>query len=266
MTADFHLHSSFSWDSSTPPRAVIEAALAAGLSTLCFTDHMDTDCPLDGDSFEFDMDEYFRQLCLLQSEYRKHIDVRIGVELGLQPHLGDTFRAYLKSHPFDFVIGSTHIVEHFDPYYPEFWEVYDKKRGIERYLETTLENIRSFDDFDVYGHLDYIVRYLPNREKAFSYRDYADLVDEILKLLLERGKGLEINTGGFKSGLTVPNPCPDVLRRYRELGGEIITLGSDAHTPEYVGCKLDYAKEILRSCGFRYFTIFRDRKPEFIAL
>lgn len=266
MTADFHLHTSFSWDSETPPRAVVEAALKAGLSILCFTDHMDTDYPYDGDSFEFNTDEYFTQLSVLQAEYRDRIEIRIGVELGLQPHLGDIHRSYLKCRPFDFVIGSTHIVDRLDPYYPDFWELYDKKQGIARYLETTMENIRHYDDFDVYGHLDYIVRYIPNGEKSFSYQNYADQVDEILKHLLAHGKGLEINTGSFRSGLTVTNPCPDVLKRYLELGGEIITLGSDAHTPEYTGSRLDYAKEVLRDCGFRYFTVFRERRPEFLPL
>lgn len=267
MTADFHLHSSFSWDSDTAPRTVIETALKKGLSIICFTDHMDTDYPCpDGGPFDFDTNAYFTALCSLQAEYRDRIEVRIGAEFGLQPHLGNAFRTCLLKAPFDFVIGSTHIVDRFDPYYPDFWQVFDKKQGIEAYLKTTLENILAFDDFDVYGHLDYIVRYVPNGEKSFSYKEYADLVDEILRLLLARGKGLEINTGGFRSGLKETNPCPAVLRRYRELGGEIVTLGSDGHTPEYVGHRLDYAREVLADCGFRYFTVFRERKPDFIKL
>lgn len=266
MTADFHLHSSFSGDSTTPPRAVIEAALAQGLSTICFTDHLDPDYPYTHESFIFDTGAYVSCLLKLQREYRDKIEIRIGAELGIQPHLGEVCRAYESQASFDFIIGSTHIVDRKDPYYPDFWELYDKKRGIERYLQTTLENILAYDGFDVYGHLDYITRYVPDQNKCFSYREHAGQIDEILRLLLERGKGLEINTGGFRSGLSETNPCPDILKRYRELGGEIVTLGSDAHTPEYVGTKLAFAKEVLADCGFRYFTVFRKRKPDFIKL
>ena len=85
-------------------------------------------------------------------------------------------------------------------------------------------------------------------------------------LLIEKGKGIEINTGGYKAGLSEPNPCHDVLRRYRELGGEIITMGSDAHTTEYVAYRFADARDVLKECGFRYFTVFRERKAEFVPL
>ena len=91
-------------------------------------------------------------------------------------------------------------------------------------------------------------------------------MDAILRLLIEKGKGIEINTGGWKAGLAETNPCRDVLRRYRELGGEIITMGSDAHTPEYIGYRFADAKEALKACGFRYFTVFRERRPVFMRL
>ena len=100
----------------------------------------------------------------------------------------------------------------------------------------------------------------------FPYAQHADQVDAILKLLIEKGKGIEINTGGYKAGLSEPNPCHDVLRRYRELGGEIITMGSDAHTTEYVAYRFADAREVLKECGFRYFTVFRERKAEFVPL
>ena len=95
---------------------------------------------------------------------------------------------------------------------------------------------------------------------------YSDVIDEILRLLIEKGKGIEINTGGFKYGLGHPNPCEEILARYRELGGEIITIGADAHKPEHVA--FDFAKvpSILKDSGFDYFTVFRERKPEFVKI
>ena len=157
-------------------------------------------------------------------------------------------------------------MDRFDPYYPDFWTSYDAASGVNRYLDVTLQNIRAFDDFDVYGHIDYIIRYVPDGDRVFSYKKHADQVDAVLKLLIEKGKGIEINTGGYKAGLSEPNPCHDVLRRYKELGGEIITMGSDAHTTEYVAYRFADAKEVLRECGFRYFTVFRERKAEFVPL
>jgi histidinol-phosphatase (PHP family) len=266
MKADFHLHSSFSGDSQTPQEAVIAAGISQGLSALCFTDHMDADYPCTDVSFELDTENYLASVRELQQRYSGKLSIGAGVELGLQPHLGDYYRSYTRQYDFDFIIGSTHLVDRYDPYYPEFWNIYNKKEGVLRFLEITLENIQAFDSFDVYGHLDYIVRYVPGEDRSFPYADYADLTDEILRLLISTGKGIEINTAGYKAGLGVPNPCPDILKRYRELGGEIITMGSDAHTAEYVGSCMEKAQELLRSCGFRYFTIFKNRKPEFLPL
>lgn len=126
---------------------------------------------------------------------------------------------------FDFVIGSSHLVGGVDPYYPEYFEKYGDHNGILRYFESILANIRTFDGFDVYGHLDYIVRYC--RAKAYCPAEYSDITDEILKTLISMGKGIELNTAGLKYGLGWAHPHPEVLKRYRELGGEMITVGSD---------------------------------------
>ena len=118
----------------------------------------------------------------------------------------------------------------------------------------------------MYGHLDYIARYVPNQSVPFSYRDYSDLIDAILKSIIEDGKGIEMNMSGYRYGLGMPNPCPDILKRYRELGGEIITVGSDAHTPENVGLRFEKAGEHLVQAGFKYYTVWKERKPVFIKI
>ncbi|MCI8863172.1 MAG: histidinol-phosphatase HisJ family protein [Lachnospiraceae bacterium] len=266
LKADFHLHSSFSGDSDTAPEQIVETGLLKGLSAVCFTDHFDADYPYDNVCFMLDTEAYLERVLELRSAYEGRIEIGFGVELGLQPHLGELYRSYVGQYPFDFVIGSTHLMDGKDPYYASFWEDCAPKDGIRRFLEITLENMKAFDDFDVYGHLDYIVRYAPLEPKRFFYGDYGDLMDEILRFLISRGKGIEVNTGGYKAGLGCPNPCPEVLRRYRELGGEIVTMGSDAHAAEYVGGFMDTARDVLRDCGFRYFTVFRGREAVFVAL
>ena len=99
--------------------------------------------------------------------------------------------------------------------------------------------------------------------EGYSYRKYADEIDEILKHLISYGKGLEMNMAGMKYGLGFPNPHPDVIRRYRELGGEIVTIGADAHRPEHVAFDYEQAGEILTGCGFSYYAEFKGRKPVF---
>ena len=266
MTADYHLHSCFSGDSKTPTEAMVKEGIARGLSLLCLTEHLDLDYPYSDTKFDLDTEAYFREMKRLREVYRERIEFLTGAELGLQPHLGDAYRSWLSDKSFDFLIGSTHLVDRLDPYYPDFWASFDASSGVARYLDVTLQNIQAFDDFDVYGHIDYIIRYIPQGERVFSYKQHAEQVDAILRLLIEKGKGIEINTGGYKAGLSEPNPCHDVLRRYRELGGEIITMGSDAHTTEYVAYRFADAREVLKECGFRYFTVFRKRKAEFVPL
>ncbi len=186
--------------------------------------------------------------------------------MGLQPHLVELNNAVTAKYPFDFVIGSSHVVHGVDPYYPVYYEGRTEDEGYREYFESILENVNTNADFDVYGHLDYVVRYGPNKNTNYSYKKYADIIDEILRILIVKGKGIEINTGGFKAGLGHPNPCEDILLRYKELGGEIITIGADAHVPEYVGYEFDKAMTILKNAGFRYYNVFTKRKSNFIEV
>ena len=165
-----------------------------------------------------------------------------------------------------FVIGSSHVVHGIDPYYPKYYEGRSEKPAYREYFESILENLNTYSDFDVYGHLDYVVRYGPDRNRFYTYEAYADIIDEILRKLISMGKGIEVNTAGFKYGLGHPNPTEAVLLRYHELGGEILTLGADAHAPEHVAYAFDRLPQILRHAGFRYFTVFTGRKPDFLPL
>ena len=172
----------------------------------------------------------------------------------------------MTGHPFDFVIGSSHVVHGIDPYYPKYYKGRSEKTAYREYFESILENLNTYTDFDVYGHLDYVVRYGPDRNRFYTYEAYADIIDEILRKLISMGKGIEVNTAGFKYGLGHPNPTEAVLLRYHELGGEILTLGADAHAPEHVAYAFDRLPQILRHAGFRYFTVFTGRKPDFLPL
>lgn len=266
MLWDTHMHCFFSGDSKADPALMAERALSKKLDGICFTDHCDYDYPDEPDTFILDFSASRRCILSLQEKYRDRLAVRWGVELGLQPHLADVHRELLKKYPFDFVIGSSHVVHGKDPYYPAYYEGKTEAEAYLEYFESILENLDAFSDFDVYGHLDYVVRYGPNKNLDYSYENYADIIDKILKKLISLGKGIEINTGGFKYGLGHPNPCEAVLKRYRAFGGEIITIGADAHQPEHVAYNFKKVPGILSDCGFSYYTVFEERKPKFIKL
>lgn len=266
MKADFHMHTRFSTDSQTMPEEIVEKAIELGLKTICFTDHFDKDYPGHENEFQLDTPNYFHYMRKMQEEYKDKIDIRIGVELGMQPHLGDFLRQYVKQYPFDFIIGSMHLFRGRDPYYKVFFEGKSDKEEYKAAFEETLRTIKTFSDFDVLGHLDFIVRYGNKQAEEYSYEANADVIDEILKYLITNGKGLELNTAGWKYGLSFAHPYPDILKRYRELGGEIITVGSDGHKPEHIAYDFHKVNDLLKSCGFKYYTEFKQRKPVFCAL
>ena len=261
---DTHMHCNFSGDSDAAPEDMIRSAMDKGLSGICFTDHLDIDYPEEPDLFLLDLEGYSAKIHQLQKQY--DLPIRFGIELGLQPHLAARHNEITQAWPFDQVIGSSHTVHGMDPYYPAYYEGKTEEAAYREYFESILENLDAGHDFDVYGHIDYVVRYGPNRNRYYSYEKYADVIDAVLKKLIEMGKGIEINTAGFKYGLGAPNPCESVIRRYRELGGEIITIGADAHKPEHVAYDFAKVPAILRNAGFSYYTVFRQRKPEFIRL
>ena len=266
MFWDQHMHCNFSGDSDALPEDMIKAGIAHGLSGICFTDHLDYDYPEEPNIFLLDFDNYFKALSDLKEKYADKISVNIGIELGLQTQAAGQNLAVAEKYPFDFIIGSSHVVNHMDPYYPEFFAGRDEDAAYMEYFESVLENINSVVDFDVYGHIDYVVRYGPNKNAFYTYEKFKDIIDAILTQLISKGKGIEVNTGGFKYGLGHPNPTEDIIKRYRELGGEIITMGADAHVPEYVAYEFDKTAQIIKKCGFKYYTVFKNRKAEFIPL
>lgn len=270
ITGDCHMHTSFSSDSETPAEDMIRSAIEKGLDAICITDHMDVDFPPDEElgehPFLFDVDAYFQKLRALKEQYADQLEVRIGIELGLQTHLGDVYERLTQAYPFDFVIGSVHLVDGTDPYNGKVFQDRSDAEVYRRAFRQTIENIRAVGCFDSLGHLDYVVRYGRHQAQEYSYRAFSDEIDEILGYLIDHGKGLEVNTAGFKYGLGFFNPHPDVLRRYRELGGELITIGADAHKPEHVAWDFGRTAEILKASGFKYYAEYKERVPIFKTL
>lgn len=267
ITSDCHLHTSHSGDSSAPMEDMILRGIAQGLTAMCFTEHNDFGYPdmpdMPGSQFLLNTDSYLYDIVKYKEKYADKIKILFGVELGLQPTVALQNAAYVKSYDFDFIIGSSHLCNGLDPYYPAFYQGRGETAAYREYFESILQNIEAFSDFDVYGHLDYVVRYGPTADRNYSYEKYRDIFDEILALLIEKGKGIEINTGGLENGMRDLHPCTGILKRYKELGGEIITIGSDSHDAGHIADNFHRAQTALQECGFRYYTIFEKRTAEF---
>lgn len=268
ITADYHVHSCFSSDSDTCLLSIIETAIKKGLDTICLTDHHDIDFPVNAEGMDFQLNTpaYLDTLSALRRQYADKIDIRIGVELGLMGHIAKEVREYTASYPFDFIIGSSHLVNKIDPYDAVYFEGRTEIEAYRAYFESILENATITKEYDVYGHLDYVVRYGPTKNQNFRYADYEDIFEAILKQIISDGKGIEINTAGLYKGLGYPHPHMNILKRYKELGGEIITVGSDGHTTGNIAYGFDMAEQYLLEAGFRYYTVFKNRLPEFRKL
>ncbi|MBR6217533.1 MAG: histidinol-phosphatase HisJ family protein [Eubacterium sp.] len=280
MIPDYHLHTEFSGDCETPVTELIKTAANMGLSSVCITDHNDLDFPDTPDNVDFDLDieTYISSLTLLRERlkndaaYRaslgiKAFDLRIGLEQGVMPSTCDRLEDYSKKHPgLDFIICSSHVVDDMDPYYPEYFEGKNEKDAYRHYFETILYNVEHFNDYNVYGHIDYILRYGPTKADNFKVKEYLEILEPAFKKMIYNGKGIEINTGSLYRELDFMHPHDDILRLYKELGGEIITVGSDAHDLAHIGYGFKDAEKRLLNFGFRYYCTFRNMKPDFIPI
>ncbi len=275
IKADFHTHCNFSTDSKATPESMIESAIKKGLTHLCLTDHMDFGYP--GTTFveplfEFDPKKYFETLLPLKEKYANKLSFSIGVELGLRPNhpdLNARMHKLLSDYPFDFVLGSVHLLGNEDPYYEEYWLTHasSTKEILRTYFNDMLSSLKEYDNFDSLGHLDYLIRYVPATfgAKDYVYEEFREVIDEILKFLIWKDKALEINTAGLIKGLSCFHPKLEIVSRYLELGGELLTIGSDGHAPEMIAAEFGKTEDLLSSLGVKGYYVYRSRKPEFVA-
>jgi histidinol-phosphatase (PHP family) len=260
---DFHMHSTVSYDGHGSPLAMAQAAKAAGLKEICFTDHLDyMHVPLYGE-MKFRVADYSRAYDDLQVE---GLLIRNGTEVGMTPWNMDEIKYDLKQRHFDFVLGSVHFFDDTDPYMNEdVWKEHSQEWVERRYFEELLECVKLHDNFDVLGHLTYIAKVGANpNPRKIALKEYQELVDEILKILVAKGKGMEVNTSGMRRfGDYLPGE--EYLRRFRELGGEIVTVGSDAHNTDRVGEYAFAVCDMLKDI-FGHVCTFENRKPVFHKL
>ena len=255
MIFDSHMHTEVSADSAMKAADALERAAKLGVGAV-FTEHEDMDFPGEKD-FTFSPEDYWKKYEALRGEGER---LRLGVELGMQEGLAEKNRAFVKRAPFDQVIGSIHTLLGFDLYYETLYEGREKDEVYRLYLRAMASCVRSHGAFiDILAHIDYIARYAAYRDTELTYAVYGEEIDEVLAALIETDTVLELNTCRFDAPQGKASLVP-IFRRYRELGGREVTLGSDAHDACAVAFAFCEAQDLAESLGLRIVTFFARRK------
>lgn len=262
---DYHVHSHFSPDASMTMEEAIKAAIDKGITELCFTDHMDYDYDGKHNDILLDYRGYFSAIDQYRQQYQDKITIKYGVEFGLQPHLTEVYRKDAVNHPFDFIICSIHAAAKSDLYSGNFFDNRQQLDAYHTYFNDLIEVINHFDHYSVVGHMDVIKRY-GSYDMILPLAEYHGLVTGLLKTIIKKGKGIELNTSGIRYQLGDWHPSIDILKLYRQLGGEIITLGSDSHRTSHLAFDFPKALKTLWDIGFKYITTFDKMEPSFHSI
>ncbi len=233
MLADYHVHTEYSDDSVYPMESVVTDAIGLGLNEICFTDHVDYGVKSDWES-------------------GKKIKYRNGEPL---------FRTLFHKYPFDFIILSIHQVGNLEFWTQDFQRGKTQQEYNEKYYEEMLAVVQQYKEYSVLGHMDLVVRY--DKNGVYPFQNIKPLIEKILKTVISDGKGIEINTSSYRYGLSDTTPSMDILKLYRELGGKIITIGSDSHKPEHLGAYIKETKELLKGLGYTQFCTYKNMSPIF---
>lgn len=251
MIFDSHIHTDFSSDSQMKLSQALAMADRLGIG-LISTEHMDLKYP-DKDKFAFNIDEYFAMY-----EQWRGDKFLLGIELGMRADCAKENQVIARQAPFDYVLGSTHMVGDKDLYFPAFYEGRIKQEAFAQYL-TAMHNCLKLHPFiDALAHIDYIARYAPYTDNHLYYHDFADSIDDILRLIIDNEIVLELNTRRLSKAAAQTALLP-IYRRYRELGGALLTLGSDAHTAKDIGSNFGIAWDMAVACGLKL-VYFKNRK------
>ena len=275
MLADYHVHSMFSDDSWYAPEKVVEDAWKSNLDEICFTDHVDYGIKPDWEDalsakvmegqrvLNVDYEAYFPCIADLRDRWADRISIKAGLEFGVQTHTIPQFNALWNKYAdeFDFVLLSIHQVGDLEFWTGEFQEGRTQEEYNLAYYQELYDVATSFAHWSVLAHVDLIKRYDP--AGILNFPANRDLVAATLEHTITRGKGIELNTSSVRYGLTDSQPAREILELYRDLGGTVITLGSDSHRPEHLGAYIRHFQHYLASLGFEGFHTFDKLEPAF---
>lgn len=256
---DMHTHSSHSFDGNHSCFMLCDSAISMGAEALAITDH----CDIDGK--DLDIDAFCRaqisEIEECKQRYKGKLDVLTGIEIGQSIYRREQTVKLLSEYDYDFVLGSLHNLEDREDFYFLDYSKLDVKGVLNDYFGDLLKVV-DFGCFDSLAHLTYPMRYISDAGIAVDLAEFSSVIDEILSLLAEKEKALEINTSGLF--LSMKNTLPDVsiVKRFKELGGKYITLGSDSHYAQKLYKGIEQGADVAKSAGFEYVTVYRNREPE----
>ena len=267
MYYDYHMHSSFSHDSETSMNSMIKKSIELGLKEICFTEHVDYGVIINGEekNITIDYNDYFSKLDYFKKINKEYISIKKGVEIGLQEHVIDKCINDVKNNDFDFVIASVHSINKYELIKKMFYKDKNYFDAYKMYYKTLYKMLTMFKEYCIVGHLDLIKRYVKVENITYD-EEFSYIIDEILKLIISDGKGIEINTSCFRYNLSDFTPSTYILKRYKELGGVIITTGSDSHRTDQIAYGFKNIYEALKNMGYKYICTFEKRKPTFINI
>ncbi|MGL5965347.1 MAG: histidinol-phosphatase HisJ family protein, partial [Fusobacteriaceae bacterium] len=234
-----------------------------GLQEIAITDHYDLDSPQEHAGFILDIPKYFEKIRETKEKYKGKIDVKVGIEIGSQPQIYHELNNLVEEYDWDFVLSSLHTVGRKDVSFPEFFQGKTRDEAHKEYFEAVLDSVENFRNYSVMSHLDFISRYGGKEYRDMDLKKHWDIIDEILKKIILTNRGIEINTSGFRYGEDRTYPSWDILKRYFELGGEIVTVGSDAHRKQDICADFDKVYDFLESVGVKYISSFDKREVSF---
>ncbi|WP_461202169.1 histidinol-phosphatase HisJ family protein [Enterococcus sp. N342-3-1-2] len=268
---DYHVHSDYSDDSWYLMEDVVQDAIKIGLSEICFTEHVDYGVKEDwlpDDNYLVGKNKvvknvhyprYFKEIAELKQRYQNQITIKTGMEFGMQQHTIAPFQTLFDAHPFDFILLSVHQIDNLEFWTGEFQKGRTQQESYQRYYEEMYELVTLYKDYSVLAHMDLIRRYLDKETDAFDTTK--EQIAEILKVVIQDGKGIELNTSSHRYGIHGYTPSIDILTLYRDLGGQIITIGSDSHEPAHLGFQIKEGQALLQSLGFAGLYTFDQMTP-----
>ena len=268
---DMHTHCDFSPDAYVPLYEMCEAAIGHDISAIAVTDHLDIYSALPfgmmychRDMYEYEAETVRAAIMAAKDKYKGRLDVLYGVELGQPHHNPVASSQFVGSHDFDVVIASIHCRHDGEDYFSVDYSALDLDFTLDRYLDSTLDMVK-WGDFDILAHMDYILRYTTLAGYPIDLKCYKEKTLKILKLMIEKNIALEINTAGARYPTGV-RPEVWVIKAYRELGGELLTIGTDSHMPSHFSLGVEQAFQMAVEAGFTKAVYFKKRKPYFYAL
>ncbi len=254
IIADLHTHNFHSFDSRALPDSCFLTAVQSGVDIIAVTNHYDIDGVLDGIYPDYDVSADTLEIERGRKKYVGSLRIIRGVELGQPHHRPREAQEFLAAQSFDYVLLALHNLRDVpDFYFWDFTKMTDEmcEYWLDRYFAQIIEML-DFPRYDALAHLTYPYRYMKQAGRRVDFRRYRDKITAIYEKLMARGAALEVNTSGYRQGLDAPMPDDSFLSLYRECGGELTVVGSDAHKPEDIGAGIERAYEMLRGLGFRY--------------